>query len=91
MRLKKYTHELEKGKSYFIIRKCVIIDSSKNKFGNIKINSESLHHQFTAVNLMFYIEEVRDWLIDPLATNLKSRFNGIGKPVPIPDPNGGRI
>lgn len=49
-----------------------------------------MHHQFTAVNLMFYIEEVRDWLIDPLATNLKSvpdnYRNEIGKPVPIPVP-----
>ena len=40
----------------------------------------------TAVDLKFYKEEVRDWLNDPLATNLKSHVCGIGKPVPIPDP-----
>ena len=37
------------------------------------------------MDLKFYKEEVRDWLIDPLATNLKSVFWQIGKPVPIPD------
>ncbi len=36
--------------------------------------------------IKFYKEEVRDWLIDPLATNLKSALWLIGKPVPIPDP-----
>ena len=39
-----------------------------------------------AVDLKFYKEEVRDGLNDPLATNLKSHVFGIGKPVPIPDP-----
>jgi hypothetical protein len=39
----------------------------------------------TAVDLKFYKEEVRDWLNDPLATNLKSVSRWIGKPVPIPD------
>lgn len=37
------------------------------------------------MDLKFYKEEVRDWLNDPLATNLKSQLFGIGKPVPIPD------
>ena len=62
-----------------------IIHSQQNKFGNIKIITESLHYQFHSGGFKFYKEEVRDWLKDPLATNLKSVFWQIGKPVPIPD------
>jgi hypothetical protein len=47
---------------------------SKKKFGKEKLNFESLQTIPQRWKFYFYTEEGRDWLDDPLATNLKSVF-----------------